>query len=117
VATVYNGTAGELRFLIKGHRLPVTDRRLPAFRELADAGIMAPDGEEFRFTEEGRARREELLSAAEAHLRSADAGNEFGWPPDVRPPLRWERASSRSWRPCSMLRANGHPESVFAPAE
>ena len=61
-----------LRLRAKGLRLPVTDRRLEAYRELADAGIMEPDGDDFRFTEDGWARREELISAAEAHLRSLE---------------------------------------------
>ena len=43
-----------------------------AYRELVEAGIMEPDGEDFRFTEEGWARREELIGAAEAHLRSLE---------------------------------------------
>ena len=46
----------------QGPDLPVTDRRLEAYRELADTGIMEPDGEDFRFTEEGWARREELIA-------------------------------------------------------
>jgi hypothetical protein len=61
-----------LRLRAKGLRLPVTDRRLEAYCELAKAGIMEPDGKDFRFTEDGWARREELISAAEAHLRSLE---------------------------------------------
>ncbi len=61
-----------LRLRAKGLRLPVTDRRLEAYRELALAGIMEPDGEDFLFTEDGWARREEQISAAEAHLRSLE---------------------------------------------
>ena len=34
-----------LRFRVKGLRTPVTERRLPAFQELVNAGIMEPDGE------------------------------------------------------------------------
>ena len=56
----------------KGLRLAVTERRLEAYRELADSGIMEPDGADFRFTEEGWAQREELISAGEAHLRSLE---------------------------------------------
>ena len=37
----------------QGPALPVTDRRPEAYRELADAGIMQPDGDDFRFTEDG----------------------------------------------------------------
>jgi hypothetical protein len=61
-----------LRLRTKGLRLPVTDRRLESYRELADAGIMEPDGDDFRFTENGWARREELIRAAEAQLRSLE---------------------------------------------
>ena len=50
-----------LRFRIKGHRMPVTDQRLPAFRELADAGIMEPVGDDFQFTGWGMAHREAIL--------------------------------------------------------
>jgi len=53
-----------LRLRMKGLRLPVTDRRLAAYRELAAAGIMEPadEGEsEFRFTGWGIAHREEIL--------------------------------------------------------
>jgi hypothetical protein len=61
-----------LRLRAKGLRLPVTDRRLPAYRELVGAGIMEPDGEEYRFTPDGWATRDELICAAEAHLRSLE---------------------------------------------
>lgn len=54
-------------------RLPVTDSRLEAYRELADAQIMEPDGDTFRFTGDGWARREELISAAQAHRQSLEA--------------------------------------------
>jgi hypothetical protein len=61
-----------LRFRVKGHRLPVTERRLPAYEELATAGIMAAAGDDFHFTEDGWARRFEILDVAEAHLRSLE---------------------------------------------
>jgi hypothetical protein len=61
-----------LRLRAKGLHLPATDRRLEAYCELAKAGIMEPDGEDFRFSEDGWARREELISAAEAHRRSLE---------------------------------------------
>jgi hypothetical protein len=68
-----------LRLRVKGLKLPVDEKRLGAYRELADAGIMTPvsdaDGApeaDYRFTEDGWARREELLGAAEAHLRSLE---------------------------------------------
>jgi hypothetical protein len=50
-----------LRFRVKGLRTPVTEGRLPAFQELVNAGIMEPDGEDLRFTEDGWSRREEIL--------------------------------------------------------
>jgi hypothetical protein len=48
----------------KGLRVPATARRLAAYRELSDAGIMEPDGDGFRFTEAAWSRREELLREA-----------------------------------------------------
>jgi hypothetical protein len=70
--TLSKSALAVLRLRAKGLRLPVTDRRLEADRELADAGIMEPDRDDFRFTEDGWARREETISAAEAHLRSLE---------------------------------------------
>jgi len=70
--TLSESALAVLRLRAKGLRLPVTGRRLEAYRELAAAGIMQPDGEDFRFTEDGWARREELVSAAEAHLHSLE---------------------------------------------
>jgi hypothetical protein len=57
-----------LRFRVKGHRTPVTEIRLPAFRELVDAGIMVPDAGDFRFSEDGWARREEILREEEERI-------------------------------------------------
>jgi hypothetical protein len=57
-----------LRFRIKGHRTPVTERRAPTFRELVDAGIMVPDAGDFHFTEDGWARREEILREEEDRI-------------------------------------------------
>ncbi len=64
-----------LRFRVKGYRMKVTDRSLEAFRELAAAGIMEPvpgaDGNpeaDYQFTEDGWARRQELLSEAEERI-------------------------------------------------
>jgi len=61
-----------LRFRVKGYRTNVTDGSLEAFRELAADGIMEPmpgaDGKpsaDCRFTEDGWARRQELLSREE----------------------------------------------------
>jgi len=50
-----------LRFRAKKWPMKVKERDLPAYRELVDAGIMVPDGEDFQFTEEGWTRREEIL--------------------------------------------------------
>jgi hypothetical protein len=68
-----------LRFRVKGHQLPPTERRLAAYRELVDAGIMVPvpgmhgsPKSDFDFTEAAHKRREEILDAAEAHLRSLE---------------------------------------------
>ena len=57
-----------LRFRVKGWKMPVTEHRLQAFHELVEAGIMMPDGADFKFTDDGWARREELLSEAEDRI-------------------------------------------------
>ena len=63
--TALSGNAvAVLRFRVKKWPMKVRERDLPAFRELVDAGIMAPDGDDFRFTEEGWAHREALLREA-----------------------------------------------------
>ena len=54
-----------LRFRVKGLRTPVTEQRLPAFAKLVAAGIMEPDGGDFGFTDDGWARREEILREAQ----------------------------------------------------
>jgi len=57
-----------LRFRVKGWVFPVMDRDRDAFQELVVAGIMAPDGEGgYSFSENGWARREEILREAEAY--------------------------------------------------
>ncbi len=61
-----------LRFRVKGWRFPVRECDREAFGQLVEAGSMQPDGKDFRFTEGGWARRDELLAAAEAHLRSLE---------------------------------------------
>jgi hypothetical protein len=68
-----------LRFRTKGYQMPVTEQRLPAFRELVAAGIMepVPDAEgsaeaDFRFTTDDPKRREAWLDAAEAYQRSLE---------------------------------------------
>jgi hypothetical protein len=53
-----------LRFQIRGYRSKVPGSRLPAYRELAAAGIMEPvpgSDTDFRFTEDGMKHREEIL--------------------------------------------------------
>jgi len=70
----------KLRFRVKGWRFPIRDRDLPAYQELVEAGIMEPDGEDFRFNEEGWTRREELLREAEERIererfKPPDAGS------------------------------------------
>lgn len=67
-----------LRFRVKGWRFPIRDRDRDAFRELVDAGVMEPDGEDYRFTEDGWARRLALLSEAEERIE-----RERFEPPDV----------------------------------
>jgi hypothetical protein len=74
--TLSESAVAVLRFRVRGYRIKVTDRSRAAFRELAAAGIMEPvsDGDgnpegDFRFTEDGAARREELLRESEAYLR------------------------------------------------
>jgi len=64
-----------LRFRVNGYRIKVTDRSREAFRKLAAAGIMEPmtgaDGNpvaDYQFTDDGWARRQELLSAAEERI-------------------------------------------------
>ena len=58
-----------LRFEIRGYRAKNREARLPAYRELAVAGIMEPVSEsEYRFTAEGMERREEILRQAEDRI-------------------------------------------------
>jgi hypothetical protein len=57
-----------LRFRVRGYRMPVRDRHLEAFRELVGAGIMESADGDFRFTEDGWNRREELLRETEERI-------------------------------------------------
>jgi hypothetical protein len=66
--TLSENAVAVFRLRVKGLRLPATEPRLLAYRELVDAGIMVPDGEEFRFTEDGWTRREELLDEAQERI-------------------------------------------------
>jgi hypothetical protein len=72
-----------LRFEIKGWRPKNTASRLPAYRELAAAGIMEPvpgSETEYRFTKEGWEHREAILEREEERIERErydppDAGN------------------------------------------
>jgi hypothetical protein len=57
-----------LRFRVKGWPIKVRESDTQAFQELVDAGIMEPDGKDFKFTEEGWLQRKELLAEAEDHV-------------------------------------------------
>ncbi len=59
-----------LRF--RANKWPMEQDRPDAYRELVAAGIMAPDGEDFKFTEDGWNRREEYIAEAEAYQRSLE---------------------------------------------
>ena len=48
--------------------MPVTEQRRAAYLELVAAGIMAPDGEEFRFTDDGWARRDQVLDVEQDRI-------------------------------------------------
>jgi hypothetical protein len=56
------------RLRVKGLRMPPTEQRLAAYRELVEAGIMEPDAEGFAFTAKAWERREELLREAEDRI-------------------------------------------------
>jgi hypothetical protein len=55
-----------LRFRANNWR--IKHPRRDAYRELVAAGIMVPDGEDFKFTEDGWTRREECIAEAEEHI-------------------------------------------------
>jgi hypothetical protein len=64
-------TVAVLRFEIKGWRPKNKESRLPAYRELAAAGVMEPvpgSEWEYRFTAEGWERREEILRDEEDRI-------------------------------------------------
>ena len=74
-----------LRICVKGYRMKVGDRSLEAFRELVAAGIMtqvaSADGNseaDYKFTQDGWARRQELLSEAEDELSGSDSSRPTG---------------------------------------
>jgi hypothetical protein len=66
--TLSENAVAVFRLRVKGLRMPPTERRLPAYRELVEAGIMEPDGEGFGFTAKAWERREELLREAEDRI-------------------------------------------------
>jgi len=89
-----------LRFRVKGYRMKVTDSSAEAFRELATAGIMEPvpgadsnPEAEYRFTEDGWARRQELLSEAEQRIE-----RERFEPPDASNAKARHTARRNPWR-------------------
>jgi hypothetical protein len=57
-----------LRYRVKKWPMKVRERDLPGYQELIDAGIMVPDENDFRFTQEGYAHQEELLREAEDRI-------------------------------------------------
>ena len=70
-----------LRFEIKGWRAKNKESRLPAYHELAAAGIMEPvpgSETEYRFTEEGMKQRDEILRNTEDRIE-----RERFEPPDI----------------------------------
>ena len=72
-------TVATLRFEIKGWKERVRDQDLPAYGELVKAGIMEPDGERFRFTEDGMAHRQAILDRESERIE-----RERYAPPDAR---------------------------------
>ena len=69
--TLSESAVGVLRFEIRGWKAKRKEARLAAYWELAAAGIMEPvPGTEadYRFTEEGSARREEILREEEDRI-------------------------------------------------
>jgi hypothetical protein len=91
------------RFRVRGYRVPVTEQRLAAFRELVAAGIMRPDGEDFAFTEEGWERRHERLAEEEDRIERGRSE-----PPDVT------RLSAAAWE---LLRRRAGGENVAVTPE
>jgi len=69
--TLSENAVAVLRFEIKGWRPKNKESRLPAYRELAAAGVMEPvpgSEWEYRFTEDGLRQREELLAEAQDRI-------------------------------------------------
>lgn len=57
-----------LRFRLKRYRVPPSEQRRPAFEELVAAGIMEPDGEDYRFTDTGKAEGPGILREQEERI-------------------------------------------------
>ena len=60
-----------LRFRLRDYRIPVSERTRDAYRELAEAGVMAPvpgSESDYRFIVEGPDRREQILRDAESRI-------------------------------------------------
>ena len=66
--TLSADAVAKLRFRVKGWHFPVREKDREGFAELVKTGIMEPDGEDYQFTEDGWARRQELLSEAEERI-------------------------------------------------
>jgi hypothetical protein len=69
--TLSESAVAVLRFRGKGRRLPASERNRESFRELVSAGIMEPDGEDFRFTESGRAEWKEIVGRESDRIERA----------------------------------------------
>jgi hypothetical protein len=69
--TLSESAVAILRFRGKGRRLPASERNRESFRELVSAGIMEPDGEDFRFTESGRAEWREIVNRESDRIERA----------------------------------------------
>jgi hypothetical protein len=68
IGTLSESAVALLRFRVRGWPIKVRESDLPAFHELVDAGILKPDGKDFRFTEDGWLQRNELLAEAEDQI-------------------------------------------------
>ena len=66
--TLSESAVALLRFRVKGWPIKFRESDLPAYQELVDAGIMEPNGQDFKFTEEGWLQRKELLAEAEDRI-------------------------------------------------
>ena len=67
-----------LRFRAMRCPMKIREQDREAFRELVNAGIMKPDGASYRFTDDGRMRREDILREREEKIE-----RELFEPPDA----------------------------------